>query len=69
MSQLGHQRRFERAPATSALPPISDILPSRSKRRFGPIASFERRRHVCFNPNYGRITATQRTDALGQFAT
>jgi hypothetical protein len=32
----------------------------------GSIASFERRRHVCFTANYGRITATQRTDALGQ---
>ena len=31
----------------------------------GSIASFERRRHVCFTANYGRITATQRTDALG----
>ena len=30
------------------------------------IASFERCRHVCFTPNYGRITAAQRTDALGQ---
>ena len=29
------------------------------------IASFERYPHVCFTPNYGRITATQRTDALG----
>ena len=28
----------------------------------GSIASFERRRHVCFTANYGRITATQRTD-------
>ena len=33
---------------------------------FGSIASFERRRPVCFNPNYGRITATQRTDALDE---
>ena len=32
----------------------------------GSFASFERCRHVCFTPNYGRITATQRTDALGQ---
>jgi hypothetical protein len=37
--------------------------------RNGSIASFERRRHVCFTANYGRITATQRTDALGQTAT
>jgi hypothetical protein len=33
-----HQRRFERAPATSALPPIPDVLLSRSKRRSGPEA-------------------------------
>jgi hypothetical protein len=32
----------------------------------GSIASFERCRHVCFTPNYGCITAMQRTDALGQ---
>jgi len=25
MSQMGHQRRFERAPATSAVPPKADI--------------------------------------------
>jgi hypothetical protein len=31
-----HQRRFEGAPGTSALPPISDVLLSRSKRRSGP---------------------------------
>jgi hypothetical protein len=31
MSVKGHQRRFERAPATSASPPIPDILLSRSK--------------------------------------
>jgi len=30
------QRLFERAPAISALPPISDVLLSRSKRRSGP---------------------------------
>jgi hypothetical protein len=36
MSDLGHQRRFERAPAISALPPIPDVLLSRSKRRSGP---------------------------------
>ena len=35
----------------------------------GSIASFGRCRHVCFTPNYGRITATQRTDALGQMET
>jgi hypothetical protein len=35
-SALGHQRRFERAPATAALPPIPDVLLSRSKRRSGP---------------------------------
>ena len=33
---LGHQRHFERAAGTSALPLISDILLSRSKRRSGP---------------------------------
>ena len=32
----------------------------------GSIASFERCRHVCFTPDSGRMTATQRTDALGQ---
>jgi hypothetical protein len=31
VSVQGHQRRFERAPAISALPPISDLLLSRSK--------------------------------------
>jgi hypothetical protein len=31
MSELGHQRRFEHAPGTSALPPISDVSLSRSK--------------------------------------
>jgi hypothetical protein len=31
MSGPGHQRRFERAPATSAFPPTLDILLSRSK--------------------------------------
>jgi hypothetical protein len=36
-------RHFERAPATSALPPISDVLPSRSKRRSGGIGQ---RRHA-----------------------
>ena len=35
---LGHQQRFERSPATSAMPSISDVLLSRSKRRSGPIA-------------------------------
>jgi hypothetical protein len=29
-----------------------------------PIASFERCRHVCFTPDSGRMTGTQRTDAL-----
>ena len=38
MVVLGHQRRFERAPATSALPSIRDILLSRSKGRQGQIA-------------------------------
>jgi hypothetical protein len=33
------------------------------------IASFERCRHVGFTPDSGRMTATQRTDALGQEAT
>ncbi len=32
---MGHQRRFERAPATSASLPIPDLLLSRSKRRSG----------------------------------
>ena len=32
---MGHQRRFERAPGTSGLPPISDVLLSRSKQRSG----------------------------------
>ena len=32
----------------------------------GSIASSERRRHVGFTPDSGRMTATQRTDALGQ---
>ena len=31
----------------------------------GSIASFERCRHVCFTPDFGRTTATHRTDALG----
>ena len=31
----------------------------------GSIASFERCRHVGFTPDSGRMTATQRTDALG----
>jgi hypothetical protein len=35
----------------------------------GSIASFERCRHVCFTPDFGPMTATQRTDALGQTAT
>ena len=30
------------------------------------MASFERRRHVCFTLDFGRVTATQQTDALGQ---
>jgi hypothetical protein len=30
MSLVGHQRRFEHAPGTSALPPIPDVLLSRS---------------------------------------
>ena len=33
---------------------------------YGSIASFERFRYVCFTPDSGRMTATQRTDALGQ---
>jgi hypothetical protein len=33
---------------------------------FGSIASSERRRHVGFTPDSGRMTATQRNDALGQ---
>ena len=33
--------------------------------RNGSFASFERRRHVGFTPDSGRMTATQRTDALG----
>ena len=37
--------------------------------RSGSIASFERGRHVCFTPDFGRVIATQRTDALGQEAT
>jgi hypothetical protein len=32
----------------------------------GSIASFERRRHVGFTPDFGPMTGTQRTDALGQ---
>jgi hypothetical protein len=35
MSLEGHQRRFEGAPATSALVPIPDVLLSRSKRPLG----------------------------------
>ncbi len=31
MSHMGHQRRFEHAPGTSTLPPIPDVLLSRSK--------------------------------------
>jgi hypothetical protein len=38
MSGIGHQRRFERVPGTSALPLIPDVLLSRSKRRLGPIS-------------------------------
>jgi hypothetical protein len=34
-------RRFERAPPTPALPPIPDVLLSRSKRRSGPIGDIE----------------------------
>jgi hypothetical protein len=30
MSAVGHQRRFERVPAISALPPITDVLLSRA---------------------------------------
>ncbi len=36
LHSLGHQRRFERAPATSASIPIPDVLLSRSKRPLGP---------------------------------
>ena len=53
MSQMGHQRRFRRAPATSALPPISDMLPSRSKRRLGPITAIR----------FGERSATPRNRA------
>ena len=34
--------------------------------RDGSVASFERCRHVGFTPDFGRMTATRRTDALGQ---
>jgi hypothetical protein len=30
MSAVGHQRRFERVPAISALPPTTDVLLSRA---------------------------------------
>ena len=34
---MGHQRRFERAEAASALPLTPDLSPRRGKRRNGPI--------------------------------
>jgi hypothetical protein len=37
-SALGHSRHSECSPDTSALPPISDVMVSRSKRRPGPIS-------------------------------
>ena len=40
MSVEGHLRRFEPAPATSALPPIATNLMQRGEHRKGPIASF-----------------------------
>ena len=38
MSQMGQPRHFKRASATSATPPIADVLLSRSERRSGPEA-------------------------------
>jgi hypothetical protein len=38
-SLRGHQRHFERRPDTSALPPIPDVMLSRSERRSGPISA------------------------------
>jgi hypothetical protein len=43
MSEMGHQRRFEHAPGASAMPPIPDLLLSRSKRRSGPQAAVSNR--------------------------
>jgi hypothetical protein len=37
MSASSHQRRSKDASVTTALPSISDVLLSRSKRRSGPI--------------------------------
>jgi hypothetical protein len=39
ISARGHQRRFKRTPDKAALPPTPDVLLSRSKRRYGPIAA------------------------------
>jgi hypothetical protein len=40
-NKIGHQRRFQLAPATSALPLISRSL-SRAKRRSGPSTDVSR---------------------------
>jgi hypothetical protein len=37
--------------------------------RFGSTASIERSRHVGFTPDFGRMVATQRTDASSHCAT
>jgi hypothetical protein len=38
MSQLGHSRRFDRVPPTSALPPSTDIVRLPRQVRFVPVA-------------------------------
>jgi hypothetical protein len=58
------------AQISNTLPAIADevrpavLLQRDTDACFGSIASFERCRHVCFTPDSGRMTGTQRTDAL-----
>ena len=45
------------------------VLTGEPTSNLGPTASVVRSRHVGFTPDFGRMVATQRTDALGPEAT
>jgi hypothetical protein len=68
MSGSGHQRRFEYVPRTSALPPISDALLSRRKRRSGPEAdTFKNKRGPpCTSHPPRRATLSKQTTNRGE---
>lgn len=58
MTVVGHLRRFGRRPTTSDPPPTPDVVPQRSKRRYGPEADMGR----FINPSH---LTTQERSGLG----